>query len=203
MNEKQINAAIDKINKARAAKRNPLTRVKVSSPSMATGEAPTSRLVKRRKKTERAPKGVYANPSRSRVNWHIFDSAGNLLFHDLSYVTPLAALKRAFPGVHVYSHAVSGRHLFSYAIDKEPRHVFVTTDINFDLRRGNPGRVKVKYDAIAADQMRIMVYEKRGGKFNHIANFDVLSKAKEYAQAYADAHNVSVEIRGNFRASKK
>lgn len=127
MNEKQINAAIDKINKARAAKRNPLTRVKVSSPSMATGKAPTSRLVKRRKKTERAPKGVYANP----------------------------------------------------------------------------GKVRTKYDAMAADQMRIMVYEKRGGKFNHIANFDVLSKAKEYAQAYADAHNVSVEIRGNFRVSKK
>lgn len=105
MNEKQINAAIDKINKARAAKRNPLTR----------------------KKTERAPKGVYANPEK----------------------------------------------------------------------------VRTKYDSIAADQMRIMVYEKRGGKFNHIANFDVLSKAKEYAQAYADAHNVSVEIRGNFRASKK
>lgn len=74
MNEKQINAAIDKINKARAEKRNPLTRVKVSSPSMATGKAPTKRLVKRLKKTERAPKGVYANP---RGNWRAVIPAPN------------------------------------------------------------------------------------------------------------------------------
>lgn len=43
-------------------KRNPLTRVKRNSPSMATGEAPSARLRKRRAKTAKAPAGYYANP---------------------------------------------------------------------------------------------------------------------------------------------
>ncbi len=63
----KIDQQIDAINAARKAAqkraKNPLTRVKPTSPSMATGKAPTKRLVARRKKTERAPKGVYANPS--------------------------------------------------------------------------------------------------------------------------------------------
>ena len=42
---------------------NPLSRVKVKSPSMRDGEAPSDRLVKRRKKTTRAPEGFYANPA--------------------------------------------------------------------------------------------------------------------------------------------
>ncbi len=41
---------------------NPLTRVKINSPSMATGEAPDVRLIKRRKKTAKGPVGVWANP---------------------------------------------------------------------------------------------------------------------------------------------
>lgn len=47
---------------------NPLSRVKVGSPSMLTGEAPTKRLRKRRAKTEQLPAGYYANPlSRVKV----------------------------------------------------------------------------------------------------------------------------------------
>ena len=48
--------------KRRTRKANPLTRVRVNSPSMATGDAPSKRLVKRRKKTAKAPAGYYANP---------------------------------------------------------------------------------------------------------------------------------------------
>lgn len=44
-------------------RQNPLTRVKRNSPSMATGEAPSARLKKRRAKTAKAPAGYYANPS--------------------------------------------------------------------------------------------------------------------------------------------
>ncbi|TXH49686.1 MAG: hypothetical protein E6Q97_22245 [Desulfurellales bacterium] len=62
----KIDQQIDAINAARKAAqkraKNPLTRVKVNSPSMLTKKAPSKRLVARRKKTERAPKGVYANP---------------------------------------------------------------------------------------------------------------------------------------------
>ena len=50
------------IMKAGGFKKNPLTRVKKSSPSMATGKAPSTRLKKRRAKTAKAPAGYYANP---------------------------------------------------------------------------------------------------------------------------------------------
>lgn len=49
--------------KATKRKANPLQRVKLNSPSMATGEAPSKRLKKRRKATASAPAGYYANPS--------------------------------------------------------------------------------------------------------------------------------------------
>lgn len=51
------------LKKAGKRKPNPLTRVKRTSPSMATGKAPSKRLVKRRAKTARAPAGYYANPA--------------------------------------------------------------------------------------------------------------------------------------------
>lgn len=43
---------------------NPLVRVKVNSPSMATDEAPDDRLLDRRRRTAKAPAGFYANPVR-------------------------------------------------------------------------------------------------------------------------------------------
>lgn len=42
---------------------NPLTRVKVKSPSQRTKAAPDARLLKRRKTTQKAPPGFYANPT--------------------------------------------------------------------------------------------------------------------------------------------
>jgi hypothetical protein len=48
-------------------KANPLTRVKVKSPSMATKKAPTKRLTARRKATAKAPRGYYANPAGHRA----------------------------------------------------------------------------------------------------------------------------------------
>lgn len=51
---------------------NPLTRVKVNSPSMATDEAPDARLLDRRKRTAKAPAGFYANPLKpSRERYHV------------------------------------------------------------------------------------------------------------------------------------
>lgn len=60
-------AAAAKAGLFRHKKRNPLTRVKVGSPSMSTGEAPTKRLRKRRTKTARAPAGLYANPAHDKA----------------------------------------------------------------------------------------------------------------------------------------
>jgi len=45
-------------------KPNPLTRVKVKSPSQRSGAAPSKRLVARRKATAKAAPGYYANPKR-------------------------------------------------------------------------------------------------------------------------------------------
>lgn len=42
---------------------NPLTRVKVKSPAQRGGAAPSERLTKRRKVTQKAPPGFYANPT--------------------------------------------------------------------------------------------------------------------------------------------
>lgn len=51
-------------NPKRRAKRKPRGRSAggVNRPSQATGKKPTKRLVKRRRKTLRAPAGVFANP---------------------------------------------------------------------------------------------------------------------------------------------
>lgn len=54
---------------------NPLTRVKRTSPSMATGKAPTKRLIKRRAKTAKAPAGYYANPVKPAMPWGVFRDA--------------------------------------------------------------------------------------------------------------------------------
>ena len=48
-------------------KSNPLTRVKVKSPSYRTGKAPSKRLITRRKSTKDAPAGYYANPLKSFI----------------------------------------------------------------------------------------------------------------------------------------
>jgi hypothetical protein len=46
-----------------APRKNPLTRVKVKSPAQRGGAAPDARLTKRRKVTQKAPPGFYANPT--------------------------------------------------------------------------------------------------------------------------------------------
>lgn len=52
-------------------KRNPLSRVRVSSPSQRTGAAPSKRLKSRRKATQRAPSGYYANPIAGGFGYHV------------------------------------------------------------------------------------------------------------------------------------
>lgn len=51
---------------------NPLKRVKLNSPSMATGDPPDTRLRDRRKRTAKAPAGFYANPLKpSAERFHV------------------------------------------------------------------------------------------------------------------------------------
>lgn len=51
-----------KVGRDGTVKQNPLTRVRIKSPSQLTKEPPTKRLIKRRKATQAAPEGFYANP---------------------------------------------------------------------------------------------------------------------------------------------
>lgn len=63
-----------------ARKSNPLTRVKVKSPPQrpkGSTAAPSKRLVKRRKATQRAPEGYYANPKPRAVFFGVKVNAGN------------------------------------------------------------------------------------------------------------------------------
>lgn len=62
----------------------------------------------------------------------------------------------------------------------------------------NPGSVKMKHSVIAADRNTNLVFEQRGKGWIQIADFRDFNKAKEYATAYANAHNKRVKIEGNF-----
>lgn len=69
----------------------------------------------------------------------------------------------------------------------------------------NPAKVRMLRDEHFAAGPLFRVYEKRRtadlgivSDWNPIATFDDLAKAKEYAKAYADAHNRQVVIAGNF-----
>lgn len=63
---REISEALHSMN-SMAPQSNPLARVKVSSPSMATGKRPTTRLIKRREATNKAPRGYYANPAAYKI----------------------------------------------------------------------------------------------------------------------------------------
>ena len=118
-------------NPAKRTKRTSRGRSKggLKRPSQSTGEAPSSRLLKRRRKTAAAPRGFFANPAKVRILRDTHFAAGALF--------------------RVY----------------EKR------------RTVNLGVVS---------------------DWNPIATFDDLSKAKDYAKAYADANNRQVVIAGNF-----
>lgn len=86
---------------------NPLKRVKVNSPSMASGDAPDGRLLDRRKRTAKAPAGFYANPLKpSAERFHVtvkkprsskFESVAKFKLWEFA-VAYGRALRNAHPG---------------------------------------------------------------------------------------------------------
>lgn len=71
-------------------RQNPLTRVKRNSPSMATGEAPSARLKKRRAKTAKAPAGYYANPRKPLPFRSVYVEDDGGFSFGMDEVTPVA-----------------------------------------------------------------------------------------------------------------
>jgi hypothetical protein len=129
--------------------------------------------------------------------WYVFDASGKLLVGDLFYKTARGALMRAIPGAHIYSYGMSGNQTYSFAIDKEPRHVFVTRDPDFDLRMRktvrNPARVGVTRAKEPKHQTKM--FEVWDAERNQgIAQFFSKEKAVEYAKAYANKWNVPVKV---------
>jgi hypothetical protein len=89
---------------------NPLTRVKVKSPSKATKAPPTKRLIDRRKVTQKAPPGFYANPI-SKALYIVWHTARDGIKHQmLATFTKLAAAKE-------YAQAYANAHDVSVAIE--------------------------------------------------------------------------------------
>lgn len=90
--------------------------------------------------------------------WYVYSADGkySLIKGDLFYKTARGALMKAFPGAHVYSYAVSANgETYSFAIDKEPRHVIVTRDPDYDLRmkrqrKSNPAVKKTRAVRVVA-----------------------------------------------------
>lgn len=68
---------------------------------------------------------------QAALTFYVFDTKGALIGEPVEGVkTALGALKRAIPRAHVYSSGYtfgSVGDIYSYAIDKEPHHVFVAT----------------------------------------------------------------------------
>lgn len=71
-------------------RQNPLSRVKRNSPSMATGEAPSARLKKRRAKTAKAPAGYYANPRKPLPFRSVYVEDDGGFSFGMDDVTPVA-----------------------------------------------------------------------------------------------------------------
>lgn len=83
------------IMKSGGFKKNPLTRVKKTSPSMATGKAPSTRLKKRRAKTAKAPAGYYANPAMGQLYTVFHRGTSNVAVEQIQANTPSQATKMA------------------------------------------------------------------------------------------------------------
>ena len=203
-------------------KSNPLTRVKVNSPSMRTKEAPSSRLKTRRKKTARAPEGYYANPGkRTRAQW-------------AEEIAKLQVLVQSAQNRDAYDYA---RWLYDEAMDDYSKAADVAqgqirrimdslNEERYGGRKMNPlSRVKVNSPSMLTKEppsARLKARRRKTAKapagvyanpapsklwtvhradangkpVYHIAHFRKQSDAKQYAQAYADANGTRVVITG-------
>ncbi len=195
---------------------NPLTRVKVKSPSMATGAPPSKRLTKRRKATAKAPQGYYANPSpKTRRNTQgNYNGRFDVLAWKRERNSPNGNPAFSFTiRSREYGQTLTGRtkanSQFALMLpDENPGELDAklsvsptgrVTMIDADMvRRGNPAKVT----AVAALPTyypvgRIAVHKAVRGKPGALlAEFPRKAQALEYARAYADAHKCGVIVVG-------
>ena len=146
---------------------NPLTRVKVKSPSMATGAPPSKRLTKRRKATAKAPTGYYANPMSEA---------------DASFVKQARARIRELDA-QVLAAIDSRDYTKADKLDRERSRLWKAVDVREGRkpRSSNPITPAMPW-GVFRGEVQIAAFRSEG-------------KAKEYGQAYADAHRMPVGVK--------
>ena len=183
------------IMKAGGFKKNPLTRVKKSSPSMATGKAPSTRLKKRRAKTAKAPAGYYANPAMGQLYTVFHRGTRNVAVEQIQANTPSQATKMAAEMLGMASNA--------YLVARKINPTILITDTpkkRTVIRRVNPvAKKRVKYTNIAKDMMGELnvgysVHKQTNPSYMAIAWFTNKKDAVEVAQEAADRTGVQMAV---------
>ena len=111
--------------------------------------------------------------------------------------------RNATPDRWRYSKTFAGAQVFTegqaVSIKTMCDHVMAPCEL-MGVREANPKKraVKFQHDVRASDRMDNVVQAKHGREWGDIARFVDFVTAKQYAQAYADAHGVQVKILGNF-----
>jgi len=175
------------IMKSGGFKKNPLTRVKKSSPSMATGKAPSARLKKRRAKTAKAPAGYYANPAMGQLYTVFHRGTRNVAVEQIQANTPSQATKMAAEMLGMASNA--------YLVARKINPTILITDTpkkRTVIRRVNPVAKSMSVSKKSAPPLKfpyIVEYNNSGeGKFNVFAGFkykeDAFAAAKKIAKEF-------------------
>jgi hypothetical protein len=200
------------IMKAGGFKKNPLTRVKKSSPSIATGKAPSTRLKKRRAKTAKAPAGYYANPAQKLDEYQqaaIDDFAkkyGRFWKEELTSAWASGADAREKDGylLRQIRNQFGSAWLNKYkAPTRRKNPTILITDTpkkRTVIRRVNPAAKKrVKYTNIAKDMMGELnvgysVHKQTNPSYMAIAWFTNKKDAISVAQEAADRTGVQMAV---------
>jgi hypothetical protein len=178
------------IMKSGGFKKNPLTRVKKNSPSMATGKAPSTRLKKRRAKTAKAPAGYYANPAKwlGQLYTVFHRGTSNVAVEQIQANTPSQATKMAAEMLGMASNA--------YLVARKINPTILITDTpkkRTVIRRVNPVAKTMSVSKKSAPPIKfpfIVEYNNSGeGKFNVFAGFkykeDAFAAAKTFAKEFS------------------
>lgn len=145
---------------------NPLTRVKVKSPSMATGAPPSKRLTKRRKATAKAAPGYYANP---------------LTDEDATFVREARARIKELDA-QVLAAIDAKQWTKADRLDRDRSKLWKAVDVREGRkpRSSNPISPAMPWGVF------------RGT--TQLAAFRSETKAREYGQAYADTYRMPVSV---------
>jgi hypothetical protein len=180
------------IMKAGGFKKNPLTRVKKSSPSMATGKAPSTRLKKRRAKTAKAPAGYYANPAK----WRFEKAKGDVGVKSFKYSDD----QKAYIYFGTFRSQAEAKRMYKEEIDnlyneltENPTILITDTPKKRTvIRRVNPVAKSVRGKSVLEFPFVIEIKRPEDGSailpFEYHAGFKTKGEATNFANILADQY---------------